>query len=115
MLSRILLQFEDDELRSKYRREKKEFYQKAIPIICGMMVVLSLILEILYRVLEFGEQSVATTSLNWSVVGIFLALSFIVRRAVWTRHFICPILTCLTYYYCAAVDFETTPDIIYFM
>jgi hypothetical protein len=50
MLSRVFLLFDDAEMRNRYAQEKKDFYKKAIPIIAAMMLLLSIAMEVVYRV-----------------------------------------------------------------
>ena len=49
MLTKIMLSFNDPEMLDIYKKEKVEFYNRAIPIISIMMATLSAILEVMYR------------------------------------------------------------------
>jgi hypothetical protein len=116
MLSRILLQFEDSEVRSKYSFEKQKFYQKAIPIITVMLIALSLTIEIVYRVMNLGEDDISllTSCINWVSCGAFIVLSFVIRQATWTCYFVSPILSYLSYYYFGFIDYDNTQEILYY-
>jgi len=49
MLSKVLLRFEDKELSEVYNREKKRYFRKATPIITTMLLLLSIGMELVYR------------------------------------------------------------------
>ena len=108
MLTRFFLQFSDGDLNQRFKQSRQEFYQKAMPIIAFMLVLLSIALEILYRVSsakELGKLSIITSIINWGYVVIFIAMSFLIRRFVWPSWFVCPLITWFVYYYFAFVDF----------
>jgi hypothetical protein len=105
MLSRYLLLFSNGELRTVYNQEKQEFYKKAIPIIAALLLVLSLILEILFRSMNYGDQTVATSIINWGVSFIFVGMAILIRHFIWVSWLVCPLLTLLAYYYFAFVDY----------
>lgn len=50
MLSRILLRFEDYNMATRFKHEKKVYYKKALPIITVMVLLLAIALEIVYRI-----------------------------------------------------------------
>ena len=114
MLSRILLRFDDSDMRNRYAAEKIDFYKKAIPVICSMMMILSITFEVVYRAKNYGDITILTSCINWGCFLSFLILSITVRYLWWTSWFVCPILTCLIYYYFAFVDYERTSGIVYF-
>lgn len=114
MLSRVFLLFEENDMHMRYIREKKDFYKKAIPIIAVMMLILSVTLEVIYRIQHYGELTILTSCINWGCLVAFILLSFLVRYLWWTSWLICPILTCLTYYYFAFIDYERSSGITYF-
>jgi hypothetical protein len=106
MLSKFFLIFAEKQMRDRYNHEKKDFYKKATPIIATLSLALSVTLEVLPRLSsDYGELSMQTSIINWACFAIFLTLSFLVRRWIWTSWFICPILTLLMYYYFAFYDF----------
>ena len=51
MLSSVFLNFTDSDLLKVYQREKIEFFKKIMPIISVMAILISCILEIVFRVL----------------------------------------------------------------
>jgi hypothetical protein len=114
MLSRIFLLFDDSEMRNRYSTEKKDFYKKCIPIIAVMMALLAIAMEVIYRVEKYGDITIATSAINWSCLVAFIALAVLVHFIWWSCWFICPILTCLTYYYFAYIDYDRTSGIVYF-
>lgn len=107
MLSKFLLLFANTDYRKMYNKEKKAFYKKAMPIIATLLLILAVIMEILYRALDFGKISNVTSGINWGAFSIFIILSFIIRKKhmVWSSWLVCPLLTLLAYYYFAFVDY----------
>ena len=86
-----------------------------MPGIAAMMLLLAVAGEVVYRViLEDEEITTLTTAINWGCFAAFLVLAILVRFLWWTSWFVCPILTALTYYYFAYIDFERTEVITYF-
>lgn len=114
MLSRFFLMFDDREMRARYSHEKKEMYKKALPVITAMLLLLSLAMEIIYRVKHVGEITLLTSIINWGCSTAFLGLIILVRFFWWSSWFVCPILTALIYYYFALIDFDRTESITYF-
>ena len=115
-LKRIFLIFEDRDMSRRYAEEKKDLYKKAIPIVAMMMLILTVAIEVLYRVLdtEAGELDIQTTIINAACLVAFIVLSVFVRYLWWTCWFVCPLLTGLVYYYFGYLDFERTQGIVYF-
>lgn len=74
MLSRVFLLFDDPDMHSRYTREKKYFYKKAIPVIVAVMLILSLTLEILYRAENYGDLTILTSCINWGCLLAFILL-----------------------------------------
>lgn len=79
-----------------------------------MLGVLSLSLEILYRVNELGELPMQNSIVNWGSFGFFFFLSYLVPHFAWAGIFVCPWLTCISYYYFAVVDYDGTALSIYY-
>ena len=52
MLSKVMLRFNDDDLKRIYEREKTDFYSKAVPVITTMMLFLAVSLEAIYRLMD---------------------------------------------------------------
>ena len=101
-------------MRKRYNHEKQEFYKKVIPVITFMLLALSIAIEVLYRVFDHGEITLLTSTINWGCLFAFFLLCFIIRVASWSSWFVCPLLTCLTYYYFAFIDYDRTVSILYF-
>lgn len=116
MLSRLMLQFADDDLQRRFKYSRQDFYKKAIPLITALILCLSIALEIIFRVVKVssGSLSAVTSAINWVYFAIFLTLSILIRRWVWPSWFICPLLTIIVYYYFAFVDFQHTAAVLYF-
>lgn len=78
-----------------------------MPIIAVLLLILAIVMEIMYRALDYGKISNVTTGINWGVFGAFVILSFIIRKKhmVWSSWLVCPLLTILAYYYFAFVDY----------
>jgi hypothetical protein len=92
-------------MRDRYNLEKKEFYKKAIPIIAALVFILAVTLEVIYRIVGYGQITIITSVINWICFALFFGLAFGVRRFVWTSWIVCPVLTLFTYYYFTFVDF----------
>lgn len=82
------------------------------------LIALTLALELLYRVYEYGEldsKTITTTTIvNVVAVVIYLILTFMMRCTIVASWFVCPTLTALTYYYFAFVDYDATDVSIYY-
>lgn len=53
MLSKVILKFEDDVIQAQYLEERKAYYSKAIPILCTLVFILSVFVEVVYRINSF--------------------------------------------------------------
>jgi dolichyl-phosphate-mannose--protein O-mannosyl transferase len=82
MLSRLLLQFEDDDLQQRFKYSRQEFYRKALPLITFLILGLAIALEVIYHGMHIniGSLSVATSVINWGYFTLFVIMSFIIRR-----------------------------------
>jgi len=91
-----------------YNKEKKAFYKKAMPIIAVLLLILAIVMEIIYRALDYGKITYVTTGINWGAFGLLAILSLIIRRKhmIWSSWLVCPLLTMLAYYYFAFVDYQ---------
>lgn len=85
-----------------------------MPVISFMLAVLSGSLELLYRINDLGELPIQTSIVNWGSFTFFMLLSYIVPHFSWAGLFVCPWLTCITYYYFAIVDYDGTILSIYY-
>lgn len=54
-LSKVLLRFKDPELTVSYKKEKTEFFTKTLPIVSGMLGLISLVLETAYSQYGLGD------------------------------------------------------------
>jgi hypothetical protein len=116
MISKIILQYADEDLSRRFKYSRQEFYRKAIPLIAGLLFILAIALEVIYRIksLDLGELSKVTSAINWCYVVLFIALSCFVRRWSWPGHLVCPLLTIIVFYYFAFVDFQKSAAVLYF-
>jgi len=108
MLSRVFLQYSDDDLQLRFKQSRQDFYKKALPLITFLLFALAIALEVIYRglkVKDVGELSAVTSAINWAYFTIFLVFTFLIRRWSWPSWFVCPLLTLIVYYYFAFVDF----------
>lgn len=82
MLTRFLLQFEDEDLKQRFKYSRQEFYKKALPLITLLILGLAIVLEIIYHGIKIniGSLSVATSIINWGYFTLFVIMSFIIRR-----------------------------------
>src|SRR5947208_11974210 len=108
MLSKLLLLFDEKEMATKYALEKKEFYKKSVPILTLIILCLSITIECLYRAGKYGDITILTSCINWGAFLAFIVLSILVRYVWYASWLICPILTSLTFYYFAYIDYERT-------
>ncbi len=117
MLSRILLKFEDEDLQRRYLASRVEFYKKAYPLLTVLVLLLAIALQVTYMQVssaEFGKLSVLTSVINWVAFGVFLLMSLLVRKFTFPIFLVCPMLTLLSYYYFAFVDFQRSAAVLYF-
>jgi len=114
MLSKVWLRFNDPDLQKIYNREKVEFFGKAVPVICMMLLFLSATLEILYRSLDLGALPTFISLINWLFLLIFVLIGLLHSRWNWMHSIICPCLTALTYLYLSFIDYDYTMGSIYY-
>jgi hypothetical protein len=117
MLSRILLKFSDEDLHQRYISSRVEFYKKAYPLLAVLLLLLAIALQVTYMQVdssEFGKLSVLTSIINWLAFGLFLVFSLLVRKFTFPIYLVCPLLTLLSYYYFAFVDFQRSAAVLYF-
>jgi len=110
MLSRLLLKFEDEIVQAQYLEERKAYYSKAFPIITSLVLILSIFVEVVYRIELFKSDlySLYTSIANWICFGLLFSMSFLIRKFSLTRIFLCPIITIFVYYYLIVVDYDDT-------
>jgi hypothetical protein len=117
MLSRVFLQYSDDDLHRRFKASRQDFYKKALPLITFLLLALAVAIEVLYRVLrvtDLGELQLVTSAINWAYFGLFLLLSCLIRRWAWPSWLVCPLLTLIVFYYFAFVDFQRSAAVLYF-
>lgn len=115
MLSSILLQFQNAFIKIKYGYVRQKFYQKVIPVIAIMLLVLSVVIEINYRIYNVGDISVLTSCINWCFLGVFIVLSVAIRYGYWASWLVSPILYIFIHYYFGYVDYaDNTKAMLYF-
>ncbi len=117
MLSRILLKFSDEDLHQRYISSRIDFYKKAYPLLTVLLLLLAIALQVTYMQVnstEFGKLSILTSVINWIAFGLFLVLSLLVRKFTFPIYLVCPLLTLLSYYYFAFVDFQRSAAVLYF-
>jgi len=114
MLSRVTLQFNDSDLHQIYKREKTEFFQKALPIVSTMLGLLALILEIMYRAMDMGELPQFISLVNWIFLVLLLMVTCLHSRFTFLHYLICPLLTVICYLYISFIDYDYTIGSIYY-
>jgi hypothetical protein len=117
MLSKILLRFNDQELKKIYDREKTDFYSKAVPVITMMMLLLAGTLEAVYRFMDFGVEFELPTYIslvNWIFLLVFIVMSILHSRWFWMQALVCPSLTTILFLYLSFVDYDYTMGSIYY-
>ncbi len=117
MLSRILLKFSDEDMQGRYIWSRVEFYKKAFPLLALLLLTLAIAIHVTYSNVDsnsFGKLSMTTTIINWAVFATFLLFSVLVRKFIFPIYFVCPLLTGLSYYYFAFVDFQRSAAVLYF-
>jgi len=55
MLSSFLLRFKDAKINRAYKKEKRAFYNRLLPLITLALIALLISIEIIYRVQQYGE------------------------------------------------------------
>lgn len=110
MLSRFLLKFEDDIVQAQYLEERKAYYSKAFPIIASLVLILSVFVEVVFRIDLFKSDlySIYTSIANWICFILLFSMSFLIRKFALTRIFLCPIITIFVFYYLIVVDYDDT-------
>lgn len=105
-LSRSLLAIHDPMIDKRYKGERAVFYQRILPIITALLIVLAITIEVVYRGAAVAPILDATSVINWLVCILFLLLSLAMRKfeQQWPMYLICPLLTLLSFYYYAFHD-----------
>jgi hypothetical protein len=49
MISKLLLQYADEDLSRRFNYSRQEFYRKALPLIAVLLFILAVALEVIYR------------------------------------------------------------------
>ena len=117
MLSKVLLRFNDEELKRIYEKEKTDFYSKAVPVITTMMFLLAISLEAIYRMLDIGvdfELPTYISLVNWVFLVIYIVMSILHTRMFWMQSIVCPSLTLMLFLYLSFVDYDYTMGSIYY-
>lgn len=117
MLSKVLLRFNDEELKRIYEKEKTDFYSKAVPVITTMMFLLAISLEAIYRMLDIGvdfELPTYISLVNWVFLVVYIVMSILHTRMFWMQSIVCPSLTLMLFLYLSFVDYDYTMGSIYY-
>ena len=114
MLSKFSLRFNDSDLNLIYKREKTEFFQKALPIVSSMLGLLAIILEVMYRAMGMGELPQFVTMVNFIFLGLLLFITCLHSRFNFLHLLICPLLTVINFMYISFVDYDYTVGSIYY-
>ena len=117
MLTKVLLRFNDTELKKIYDREKTEFYNKAVPVITMMLLLLAASLEAVYRFMDLGVEFELPTYIslvNWIFLLVFILMTVLHSRWFWMQALVCPSLTALLFLYLSFVDYDYTMGSIYY-
>ena len=86
MLSKFLLRFNDQELKRIYDKEKTDFYNKAVPVITMMLLLLAASLETIYRFIDVGVEFELPTYIslvNWIFLLVFILMTVLHSRWYW--------------------------------
>ena len=114
VLSKVTLQFGDNDLHTIYKREKTDFYSKSLPIVTFMLGMLAASLEVVYRISDLGTLPNYISLVNWVCFGL-LALICVLHSRITVLHLIiCPMLTLITFLYMSFVDYDYTIGSIYY-
>ena len=117
MLSKVMLRFNDQELKRIYEREKTDFYSKAVPVITTMMLLLAVSLEAIYRLMDIGvdfELPTYISLVNWIFLLVYIVMSILHTRMYWMQAIVCPSLTLMLFLYLSFVDYDYTMGSIYY-
>ena len=114
MLTRATLQFNDPDLRAKYQKEKVEFFSKALPVVTIVLTLISVIIEVKFRMQDEELFSNYVSMINWSSLFLFFIISCLHRRWAIMHIFVCPLLTALTFLYVCYLDYDYTMGSIYY-
>ena len=118
MLTRVTLQFNDSDLRDKYQKEKVEFFSKALPVVTTALALISVIIEINYRMQVQDDKQLSVPNyvsfINWSSLFLFFIISCFHRRWAVMHILVCPLLTALTFLYVCYLDYDYTMGSIYY-
>ena len=117
MLSKVMLRFNDEDLKRIYEKEKTDFYSKAVPVITTMMFLLAISLEAIYRMLDIGvdfELPTYISLVNWVFLVIYIVMSILHTRMFWMQSIVCPSLTLMLFLYLSFVDYDYTMGSIYY-
>ena len=98
LLSKFLLQFLDDELKSGYRVEQRSRYGVVTIIMTVLLALLGTATEVIFRLELFEEKDLGVLSLptsiaNWVAVAIMIVLAILVRKRSMAHWAVCPLLT----------------------
>ena len=95
-------------MQTLYLRTSKQPYLKAMPIMTGVFLLLSMGLEVIYRLNFFnaGEIALSTSVVNWTVTITFFVLGFLIKKFNYLHMLVCPIITAFVFYYVTINDYD---------
>ena len=114
MLTHVLLSFVDKSMGRTYERERITFFKRSMPIVTLMAILLASSLEVLYRVLAFGEITLVTTIVNGSACLLLFVLSLLVCCKHCFTCLVNPLLTLFAFYFISEVDYDGVNISIYY-
>jgi hypothetical protein len=125
LLSKVFLQFKDEDMRQIYRRAKTDFYSRAMPTVAAMLFVHAAGLSVGYRFFDQGdlrehfevmlpngrnkriyEHQWLYEMINGSFFVFFVILSIIHSWCPSLHVLVCPVLNLYLYYHIAMVDYD---------
>ena len=116
VLSGLCLNFYEHELLEVYRKEKVQFYSKAMPVLSIMILLMSGTFQFYIGSSqdEQGQQSLIITILNWVVTGLILLITCLHKKFPGLHYLVCPLLTLLLFAYLSFFDYDYTLGSIYY-
>ena len=95
-------------MQTLYLNSSKQPYLKALPIMTGVFLLLSMGLEVIYRLNFFhaGEIALSTSVVNWTVTFTFFVFCFLIKKFNYLHMLVCPVITVFVFYYVTINDYD---------
>lgn len=115
VLSGVCLSFLDIDLLDIYKKEKIDFYKKALPILSVIILLLTAIIEFYFRAMVAeGDLEPFISIVNAIATISILVITGLHKKFPVLHAFICPCLTLLLFMYLSFVDYDYTLGSIYY-